>query len=52
MKDLLCPLCDWRTSELFSLDGSPVSEADSLVTQHANLVEHLEDDHDAMIGGR
>lgn len=53
---MYCPMlnCKWTCSELTSTeeDGSEVRQEDNLVTQFATLVDHLQDDHGAVVGGK
>jgi len=52
---MYCPLgCGWKVGDLTNTEPTPPhpsDEADNLVTQYSLLVEHLQEDHDALIGG-
>ena len=55
MENLLCPMgCGWIISPLIDTTGGddPTTLEDSFITQYSLMVEHLGDDHGAIIGGR
>lgn len=53
-KDMRCPVkgCDRFVSVLPTKDGMNARPEDTLVTQHALMAVHLQDDHGAVVGGR
>lgn len=52
---MFCPMlyCEWQVGELVSsIPNKEVAPEDNLVTQFSILVDHLKNDHNAVVGGK